>query len=77
MPGVTTIGYEVLGAMLIKSSAFWEVAASSLLKINQHFQRTCCFHLQGQTESQASNVIFLQPFIMVVSCLSWSSSPED
>jgi hypothetical protein len=48
-------GPEVLTAVVMKSSIFWDIRPCSLLKANQSFGGTCHSHLQGQTISQARN----------------------
>jgi hypothetical protein len=40
------VGFDVLTALVMKSSIFWDMACS-LLKVNHHFRETCRFHLQG------------------------------
>jgi hypothetical protein len=49
------VGYEVLRAVVMKGSIFWDIASCSLLKVNRRFRGTCCLHLQGQSISQARN----------------------
>jgi hypothetical protein len=49
------VGFEVLTAMIMKSSIFWNVTPSSPLKVNLHSGGTCHFHLQGRRISQARN----------------------
>jgi hypothetical protein len=35
------LGFEVLTAVVMKSSVFWDIMPCSLLKVNQHFGGTC------------------------------------
>jgi hypothetical protein len=49
------VGFEVLTAVVMKSSNFWDMTPRSLLKANQHFIRTCRLQLQGQRIRQAIN----------------------
>jgi hypothetical protein len=45
--------FEVLTAVVMKSSIFWDIMSCSTLKVNRHFGGTCHLHLQGQRISQA------------------------
>jgi hypothetical protein len=38
-----------------KRVIFWHIMPCSLLLVNWHLRRTCCFHLQDQRISQARN----------------------
>jgi hypothetical protein len=44
----TRVGFEVLTAVVIKSSIFWDIAAYSPLKIYQRFGGTCRLYLQDR-----------------------------
>jgi hypothetical protein len=46
------VGFEVLTAVVMKSSVFWDVTLSSPLKVSQHLGGTYRFHLQGQGRNQ-------------------------
>jgi hypothetical protein len=49
------IGFEVLTAVVMKNSVFWDLTLCSPFKVNQHFGRTCRLHLQGRRISQERN----------------------
>jgi hypothetical protein len=49
------VGLEVLTAVVMKSSIFWDIKPCSLLKFNRHFRGICSLHLQGGRISQARN----------------------
>jgi hypothetical protein len=49
------IASEVLTAVVVKSSNFWDIALCSSLKVNQCFRGTCYLSLQSQRISQARN----------------------
>jgi hypothetical protein len=40
------VGFEVLTAVLMKSSVFWDVTPFSPLKVNRISGGKCCLHLQ-------------------------------
>jgi hypothetical protein len=46
------VRFEVLAAVVMKSSVFWDATLCSTLKINQCFRGTCRLHLQGQRTNQ-------------------------
>jgi hypothetical protein len=46
------VGFEVLTAVFMKSSAFWEIKASSPLKVDRRFGGTCGLRLQAGRISQ-------------------------
>jgi hypothetical protein len=46
------VGFEVLAAVVIKSSVFWDTTPCSALKLNRRFKGTC-LQLQGWWMSQA------------------------
>jgi hypothetical protein len=46
------VGYEILAAVVIKSSVFWVITPCSPPKINQCFRGTCRLHLQWWRRSQ-------------------------
>jgi hypothetical protein len=43
-----SIGFEVLTAVVVESSIFWDITPCSQLKVNQRFGRTYRLHLQGR-----------------------------
>jgi hypothetical protein len=47
--------FEVLIAVVMESSVFWDITPCSLLKVNWCFWGTYRLHLQGQSISQARN----------------------
>jgi hypothetical protein len=49
------VRFEVLTAVVMKSSIFWDVTPCSLLKVNQRFGGRCRHHLQGRRKSRARN----------------------
>jgi hypothetical protein len=49
------VGFEVLTAVVMKSSVFWDLMPCSPLKVNQSFSGTCRHHLQGWRISQVRN----------------------
>jgi hypothetical protein len=51
--GVESEGFEVLRAVVIKSSVIWDVTPCSLLQVNRRFRELCLLHLQGRRTSQA------------------------
>jgi hypothetical protein len=46
------VGFEVLTAVVLKSSTFWDITSCSPLKVNRHFGGPCLFHLQGRRISR-------------------------
>jgi hypothetical protein len=49
------IRIKVLTAVVMKSSAFWNITPPSPLKVNRLFRGTCRLHLQCRKISQARN----------------------
>jgi hypothetical protein len=49
------VGCEILTAVVMKSSIFWDITPCSPLKVNWRFGGTCRLHLQGQRISKARN----------------------
>jgi hypothetical protein len=47
------VGFEVLIAVVVESSVFWDIALCSLLKVNQRFIGTSRLHFQGRRIIQA------------------------
>jgi hypothetical protein len=46
---------EVLKAVIMKSTVFWDVTLCSWAEIEQRFGGTTCLHLQGGKVNQARN----------------------
>jgi hypothetical protein len=49
------VGFEVLIAVVTKSSVFWDITSCSPLKVNRCFGATCRRHLHGRRISEARN----------------------
>jgi hypothetical protein len=49
------IGFEVLTAVIMKSTIFWDITPCSPLKVNRRFGGTYRLHLQGRKISRARN----------------------
>jgi hypothetical protein len=49
------VGFEVLTAVVMKSSIFWDITSCSPLKVNRCFGESCSLHLQGRGMSRARN----------------------
>jgi hypothetical protein len=49
---VINVGFEVLTAVVIKISIFWDKALCNLLKIDRYFGETCGLHVHGRRISQ-------------------------
>jgi hypothetical protein len=47
--------FETLAAAVMKSSIFWDIMLSSLLKVRWYFGRTLHLHLEHQTMNQTRN----------------------
>jgi hypothetical protein len=50
-----SVEFQVLTAVIMNSSIFWDIMPCSLVKDNQHFGGTYHIHLQGWRVSQARN----------------------
>jgi hypothetical protein len=48
-------GFEVLTAVVMKSSLFWDITPCCPLEVNRRFRGTCRLHLQGLRIIQARN----------------------
>jgi hypothetical protein len=69
------LGFEVLTAVDMKSSIFWNVTPCNSLKVNIRFGRTCNLYLQDRRISKPSNKLaLLATCFMLVSCLAYSST---
>jgi hypothetical protein len=53
---VVCVGFEVLTAVVMKSSNFWDITPCSPLKVNRRFGGTCLLHVQGQRIRQARSM---------------------
>jgi hypothetical protein len=51
----TSIVFEILTVVVIKSSVFWDITPCSPFKVNQHFGGTCHLHFQGRSISLVRN----------------------
>jgi hypothetical protein len=49
------VEFEVLTAVVMKSSIFWDTTPCSPLKVNRHFGGIVRLHLQGRRVSEARN----------------------
>jgi hypothetical protein len=56
---IVHVGFEVLAAVGMKNSAFWDITPCTPLKVNRRFGGICCLHLQGRRISQASSTCYL------------------
>jgi hypothetical protein len=54
------IEFEVLTAVVMRSSIFWDITLYSMLKINRRFGGTCCLHLHGGRTNQVRNQLELR-----------------
>jgi hypothetical protein len=52
-------GFEVLTAVVTKSTIFWDITPCSPLKVNRRFGGTYRLHLQGGRKSRATQKIVL------------------
>jgi hypothetical protein len=65
------VGFEVLTAIVMESTIFWDIPPCSLLKVNWRFGEICPFNLLGRRISEARNQ-------RVESCKqNISEDPED
>jgi hypothetical protein len=48
------VGFEVLTAVVMKSTIFWDIMPCSPLKVDQRFRGTYHLHFQGRRISQAN-----------------------
>jgi hypothetical protein len=44
---ISTVGFEVPTAMVMKNFIFWDMMSCSLVKVNRNFGGTCRLYLQG------------------------------
>jgi hypothetical protein len=52
---IVRVGFEVLTAVVMKSSTFWDITQYIPLKVDRRFEQTCRLHLQDRRKSQARN----------------------
>jgi hypothetical protein len=67
------MGYEVLTAVVLKSSIFWDFMSCSPLKVNRHFGRTCRLPLQDRRINHAELCLpaafaLVYSFLILPSC---------
>jgi hypothetical protein len=53
--GRADVGFEVLTAVVMKISIFWDITPCTPLKVNRRFGGTNCLHLQGRRINQVRN----------------------
>jgi hypothetical protein len=68
------VGFEVLSAVVMMASVFWDTSTCIPLKVNHIFGGTCCFHLQGQRIRQARNEHESGTMQSCSACLTYSST---
>jgi hypothetical protein len=51
---IALVRFEVLTAVAMKSSIFWDISLCSPLNVNRRFGGTCRFHLQGNQHKAGS-----------------------
>jgi hypothetical protein len=67
------VGFEVLTAVVMKSTIFWDMTLCSPLKINRRFGRTYRLHLQGRRHK----LNCLPPGFTLVSCSAYVFDLEE
>jgi hypothetical protein len=67
------IGFEVLTAVVIKSTIFWDITPCSPLSVNRRFGGTHRFHLQGVKNKQVASL----PAFSLFSFSANFFDPED
>jgi hypothetical protein len=63
-------GFEVLTAMVVKSTIFWDITLCRPSKVNRRFERTYNLHLLGRRISRARKQV--ESRVMLVSCSAYS-----
>jgi hypothetical protein len=68
------VGFEVLTAVVMKSTIFWDITLCSLLNVNRRFRGIYHLHFQGRRISQTRNQheALLATCFTLVSCLAYS-----
>jgi hypothetical protein len=51
----SVLGFEILTAVVMKSTLLWDTTPCSPMKVNRRFGGTCRLHLQGRIVSQTRN----------------------
>jgi hypothetical protein len=68
------VGFEVLTAVVIKSTIFWDITPCSPLGVNRRFGGTSRLHLQHRRTSRARARFCFPPAFAMVSCSAYSST---
>jgi hypothetical protein len=70
------VGFEVLIALVMKSTIFWDITLCSPLNLNQRFEGIYCLHLHGRRISRARNLslLCLPLAFTLVTCSIYSST---
>jgi hypothetical protein len=75
-----SVWFEVLTAVVMKSTIFWDITPCSPLSVNRRFGGTCRTHLQGQkmlVRWARNQREILPPAFTLVSCSPYFFDPED
>jgi hypothetical protein len=70
------VGFDVLTAVVMKSSIFWDITPCSSLKDNRHFGGTYRLHLHGRRKSRAS-LALLDSYFQAGFLIGLLFDPED
>jgi hypothetical protein len=54
------VGFEVLTAVVMKSSIFCDITPCCPLKANRRFEGACCLHLQGPRDKPSTKLAWKQ-----------------
>jgi hypothetical protein len=68
------VGFEVLTAVVMKSSIFWDTTPRSPLKVNRRFGETCRLRPQDRRSSRATAELCLPPDFTLTSRSACSST---
>jgi hypothetical protein len=68
------VGIEILTAVVMKSTIFWDITPCSPLEVNRRFGGTYRFHLQGRRISGARNQPESRWQAELVPCSAYSST---
>jgi hypothetical protein len=66
---ILSVGVEVLTAVVMKGTVFWDITPFSPLKVNRQFGGTCGLHLQGGIRKDTN----VSPAFTLVSCTAYST----